>query len=149
MQAEVGRWLAAAAAAAGNLRGAIKDAWFDADARGDFGHIDSAYWDATEPAFYRQLQAVIEATRQGTEPPPLPTREAWHRMLVATALRLFDERFVGAGPVEQQNPRRAALARKQLRRNLHGPKLRAALGLRVDEPPPKAGRKTRKTKEAA
>lgn len=151
VRSEVERWLAAAAAAAGNLRGAIKDAWFDADARGDFGHVDSAFWDATEPAFYRQLQALIEATRQGSEPPPLPTREAWHRVLVGTALRLFDERFVGAGPIAQQNPRRAALAHKQLRRNLHGPKLRAALGLPVDEATSKPGRKAsaKRTKETA
>ena len=151
VRTEVERWLAAAAAAAGNLRGAIKDAWFDADARGDFGHIDSAFWSATEPAFYRQLQCLIDATRQGSEPPPLPTREAWHRVLVGTTLRLFDERFVGAGPIEQQNPRRAALARKQLLRNLHGPKLRAALGLPVNEAAPKPSRKSpaRRPKENA
>lgn len=151
LQAEVGRWLAAADMAAGCLRGAIKDAWFDADARGDFGHIDAAFWGATEPAFYRQLQARIEAATQGADPPPLPTREAWQRLLAGTALRLFDERFVGAGPVEQQNPRRAALARRQLQRNLHGPKLRAALGLPVNESQSKASRKPakRRAKETA
>lgn len=151
LQAEVGRRLAAAALAASALRGAIKDAWFDADARGDFGHIDTAFWAATEPVFYRHLQTLIEALRQGPPPPPLPAREAWQRMLAATALRLFDQRFVGAGPIEQQNPRRAALARRQLQRNLQGPKLRAALGLPVDESAAQPKRKAaaRRTKETA
>ena len=66
-------------------------------------------------------------------------------------LRLFDQRFVGAGPIEQQNPRRAALARRQLQRNLQGPKLRAALGLPVDESAARPKRKAaaRRTKETA
>ena len=49
------------------------------------------------------------------------------------------------------NPRRTALAHKQLVRNLHGPKLRQALGLPVDESGSKPARKSAKraTKEAA
>ena len=135
------------------LRGAVKDAWFSADARGDFGHIDAAFWSATEPAFYRHLQALIEAARSGTEHPALPVREAWHSTLRNTALRLFDQSFVGAGAIERQNPRRIALAYRQLRNSLHGPKLRSALGLPVDDPKPKPARKSAQpkgpTKEAA
>ncbi len=134
IQAEVGRWLAAAELGNQFLRGAIKDAWFGHDARGDFAHVDTAFWSATEPGFYRHLQALIEAMRNGTEPDPLPTREAWHRTLSETARRLFDEVFVGTGPVERQNPRRVALAYRQLKRNLYGPKFKLALGLPV--PPP-------------
>lgn len=149
LQAEVGRWLAAVDLVASYLRSVIKDAWFDADARGDFSHVDATFWSTTEPAFYHHLQALIETTRQGIEHPPLPTREAWHRLLAVTAMRLFDEHFVGAGLVEQQNPRRIALARKRLLRNLYGPKLCAALGLPVDEPAPKSSHKPakRRTKE--
>lgn len=141
LQAEVGRWLAAADLAAGCLRGAIKDAWFDANARGDLSHVDAAFWSATESTFYRQLQTLIEAVRHGHEPPPLPAREAWHRQLTGTTLRLFDDHFVGTGPVEQQNPRRAALARRQLRRNLQGPKMCAALGLPFEESKSRPSRK--------
>lgn len=156
VQVEVARWLAAAELTAMYLRGAVKDAWFSADARGDFGHIDAAFWGTTETPFYRHLQALIEAARSGTEHADLPTREAWHATLVRTAMRLFDQSFVGAGTIERQNPRRTALAHKQLRNSLHGPKLRLAMGLPVDEPKPKPARKTttRKsttgpTKEAA
>jgi CRISPR system Cascade subunit CasA len=60
-------------------------------------------------------------------------------VLTRTALRLFDGHFVGSGAVERQNPRRAALAHRQLRSSLYGPKLRLALGLPVDAAAAKAG----------
>lgn len=140
VESEVARWLAAAELAAMYLRNAVKDAWFTADARGDFGHIDAALWGVTEAPFYRHLQALIEAARSGAGRPDLPTREAWHATLTRSALHLFDESFVGAGTVERQNPRRIALAHKRLRNSLYGPKLRLALGLPVDEPMPKSAR---------
>lgn len=151
VQAEVGRWLAAVELAGQYLRGAVKDAWFSADARGDFGQVDASFWNATEAAFYRQLQTLIDHARGGTEHPDLAVRQAWHATLIRSALRLFDETFVGAGAIERQNPRRTALAHKQLGRNLHGPKLRQALGLPVDEPTAKPARKTTKrpAKESA
>lgn len=152
VQAEVGRWLAAAELVSQSLRGAIKDAWFSADARGDFSHVDASFWSATEAPFYRQLQRLIETARHiggHDDLGDLAVREAWHKTLVRTALRLFDETFVGAGTIERQNPRRAAQAHKQLVRNLHGPKLRQALGLPVDETKAKPARKSAKrtTKE--
>jgi len=149
LQAEVSRWLAGAELAGMFLRGAVKDAWFSGDARGDFAHIDATFWSATEPAFYRHLQTLIEAARSGTEHPALPVREAWHITLRKTALRLFDQSYVGAGPIERQNPRRIALAHKQLRNSLLGPKLRSALGLPVDDPKPQPARKAAATKGPA
>lgn len=151
VQAEVGRWLAGADLASRYLRDAVKNAWFGADARGDFSHIDAAFWSGTEPAFYAELRELITSTRDGVERPPLPTREAWHSILVRTAIRLFDGDFVGSGLVDRQNPRRAALAQRQLRQSLHGPKLRQALGLPVEVPGAKPARKSipRVQKEAA
>ncbi|MCC7100203.1 MAG: type I-E CRISPR-associated protein Cse1/CasA [Rubrivivax sp.] len=149
VQSEVGLWLAGAELAASYLRDAVKDAWFDAGARRDFGHVDATFWGSTEPAFYEQLRALIEAARQDIEAPPLPTREAWNRVLVQTATRLFDQTFVGTGPIERQNPRRSAQAYDQLRKRLHGPKLRDALGLPNPTPTPKATRAARRSKETA
>jgi len=151
VQAEVARWLAAAELTGMYLRLAVKDAWFSADARGDFSHIDATFWSATEAGFYRQLQTLIEATRAGAETAPLPAREAWHRLLARTAMRLFDDTFVGTGNVERQNPRRAALAQRQLRHGLYGPKLKLALGLPVDAAATKTNRKSspRTPKETA
>jgi CRISPR system Cascade subunit CasA len=70
--------------------------------------------------------------------------------LQAVATRLFDHELVGSGPIEQEQPRRIAEAYQQLQRSLYGPKLREALGLRVDDAPsdkPRAKRAA-KTKEA-
>ena len=151
VKAEVGRWLATAELAGAYLRGAVKDAWFSADARGEFGHVDATFWAATEPAFYKQLQALIDTAAARADHPALPAREAWHSVLTRTALRLFDGHFVGTGAVERQNPRRVALAHRQLRSSLYGPKLRLALGLPVDTTTSKPARKSSKrtAKEAA
>jgi CRISPR system Cascade subunit CasA len=51
------------------------------------------------------------------------------RVLQHTARALFDGEWVGAGPVERQNPARIAQAHRLLNASLNGPKLRAALGL--------------------
>ena len=149
VQAEVGGWLTAAELACWSLRDAVKTAWFGANAPREFGHVDASFWGATEAPFYRQLQTLIEAARTGTEPAPLPAREAWHATLVRCALRLFDDTFVGAGAIERQNPHRTALAHRQLRRNLHGPKLRQALGLPTDAPAAKPARKSAKSAPGA
>jgi len=151
VRAEVGRWLAAAELAGSYLRGAVKDAWFSADARGEFGHVDATFWAVTESAFYKQLQTLIDSVAANTDHPALPAREAWHAVLTRTALRLFDSHFVGTGAVERQSPRRAALAHRKLRSSLFGPKLRLALGLPVDSTTTKPTRKSTKraTKEAA
>lgn len=129
VESEVGRWLAGAEMAASCLRGAVKDAWFSGDARGDLSAIDASFWSRTEPDFYRQLKYLIEAVRDDREVDALPVREAWHRLLIKAATDLFDKEFVGAGAIERQNPHRAAKAFQQLGRNLRGPKMRLALGL--------------------
>lgn len=144
VESEVSIWLAGAEVAASYLRGAVKDAWFGTDARGDFSAIDASFWNATEAMFYRQLKALIELAREdkADESDPLPVREAWHRHLAQTCKRMFDGEFVGAGAVERQNPRRVATAYRTLVRNLDGPKIRQALALPVRESP-KPGKKTR------
>lgn len=151
IESEVTRWLATAELACTNLRNGVKDAWFGHSARGDFGHVDASFWSATEAPFYRHLQTLIDTARNSAVQDDLAVRQAWHSTLVRTVLRLFDETFVGVGAIECQNPRRTALAHKQLVRNLHGPTLRQALGLPVDEATSKPTRKTpkRTTKEAA
>lgn len=129
LKAEIGLWLAAAELVANYLRGAVKDAWFTADARGDFNFIDASFWSRTEQPFYAQLARRIDAARQGAPVDRLATAQAWLRELEKAALILFDQVLVGAGPVERQKPERVAQAMRQLRANLNGPKLKAALGL--------------------
>ncbi|MGH8729206.1 MAG: type I-E CRISPR-associated protein Cse1/CasA [Burkholderiales bacterium] len=140
IESEVGIWLAGAEMAARFVRGAVKDAWFGRGARGDFSAIDASFWSRTEPMFYQHLQRLIETVRNGRNFDALPPREAWHRALATAAITLFDEEFVGTGPVERQNPQRIAKAFQQMRRNLWGPKIRLAFGMPVSETAKTKGR---------
>ncbi len=135
VESEVGIWLGGAEMAASCLRGAVRDAWFSRDARGDFSAIDASFWSRTEAGFYRQLKGLIETAREARDFDPLPVREAWHRLLIKTATDLFDNEIVGAGAIERQNPNRVAKAFHRLGRTLRGPKMRQALGLPPLDPP--------------
>jgi len=141
IQAEVARWLSAAEMASTYLRGAVKDAWFSGDARGKYGHVDVSFWGRTEAPFYHHLQVLIDTAGSGTEQDELTAREAWYATLVRSVLSLFDQIFVGSGAIDRQNPKRISIAHKNLIRNLNGPKLRLALGLPVENLPPKTDRK--------
>ena len=151
IEAEVGRWLQGAELAASLLRGAVKDAWFkEAPSKADYSAIDATFWAGTESRFYRQLEELIQKVRGSDEFDAIAVNTDWLQHLQSVATRLFDHDFVGAGPIAQEQPRRIAEAYQQLQRSLHGPKLREALGLRVDQAPgdkPKAKR-TAKTEEA-
>lgn len=139
LREEVGAWLQGAELAVSYLRGAVKDAWFSHDARGDFSFVDATFWSRTEGAFYQLLQQRI------LETPSLDraaTAEHWLRTLSSVAMQLFDGEWVGSGPVERMNPARVADAHRKLRASLHGPKLRIALALEVA---PKAAKPSKKT----
>ncbi len=128
---DVGSWINAAELAASYLRGAVKDAWFGHDARGDFSFVDASFWSSTESAFYQLLRDRIHAARLGSDADSIALSEQWLRQLIDAVLRLFDHGLVGTGTIEQQNPARIASAHRKLRSNLYGPKLRTALVLPV------------------
>ncbi len=139
---EVERWLAAAEMVADMLRGAVKEAWFKNEKgkpppKGDFSAIDTAFWDATEAAFYEQLRALVDSAASGVDCDSVTVNMAWLRTLEGHAIDLFDTRFVGTGPIAQQQPRRIAKAHHELTdslkgRSKKGRELREALGLPVD-----------------
>lgn len=133
----VATWLEGAQQAAFFLRSAVKSAWFGGDARGDFSTIDAEFWHRTEAAFYAQLGRCIETVRQNedADPDTLESRQAWHQALRTTALALFDNTFVGAGPIERQKPRRVAEAHRQLVNGLNGKKMLEVLRLPAAEKP--------------
>ena len=133
VEVEIGQYLAAAELAVYFLRSGVKDAWFGADARGDFSHIDASFWSATEAAFYRQLETRIAATRDAQKFDRFVAAELWLTLLKQAVMKLFDEVFVGAGAIERQHPRRSAQARRKLLSGLHGSKLRESLGLPVTD----------------
>jgi CRISPR system Cascade subunit CasA len=143
LREEIGSWIAGADCAVSFTRGAIRDAWFSNNARGEFSFVDAAFWGQTEPVFYELLRTRIQAARDGFASDRQETAERWRSHLRTAAWRLFDRELVGTGPVERQNPARIAKAHHQLGLNLDGPKMRAALGL-----PAKSNPKPKKTKDA-
>jgi len=127
--AQVDVLLAGSDLAAFYLRSAVRDAWFGAEARGDFSSIDATFWSDTESDFYGKLRGLIDLARQDLEGDMLQVREAWHQMLIKSVTTLFDRVFVGAGQIERQRPERAAKAFRQLGKNMNGPKMRQDLAL--------------------
>ena len=135
------------------LRQAVKQAWFgESDMRGDLSFVDKAFWDSTEADFYRQLSDLLTQARSENgidmDDPSfvIAMGERWHKVLVQSALKLFDIDIVGAGSIGQQNPRRVAEAYNGLKRNLYGDALKTILRLPVAEKkskPSKAGKKAK------
>lgn len=130
-------WINGASLASGYLVKSVKDAWFKRDARGKFDHIDASFWSRTEGDFYRLLQLLISAARSDSSTPPLNLSGQWIGLLQKHVMALFETEWVGTGMIERQNPARVAKARKELRDKLYGPKLRAALALKVEAKPAK------------
>ncbi len=100
---------------AGNLRGALKRAWFPEGKaiRGDFGFVDSAFWHETESTFYSTLGNIKE--RLETKQDTIEIRDRWHKALCDQSERIFDQ-YVLSGPIEDADPKRIAIARTNLRR---------------------------------
>lgn len=140
LREDVSAWIAGAELAASYLRGAVKDAWFSVDARGDFSHVDASFWSRTEGDFYALLRQAIHAARAGDAIDRVAVGERWLAALKKAVHRLFDDELVGSSPIERQNPARIARAHRQLLGNLQGPKLRNALGLPVVTKPAKKTR---------
>lgn len=134
----VTNWISGAELAASYLRGAVKDAWFSHDARGDFSHVDASFWSRTERDFYLLLKELIAAARCNEPSPTVALSVRWLSLLQKRVQALFETEWVGTGMIERQNPARIAKAHEQLRKSLFGPKLRAALALPVEAKPPTA-----------
>ena len=118
------------------MRSAVRSAWFSegAEAKGDWGFIDAAFWSRTESKFYRLLSELVEQARDEDGDSSLsPWRERWRNELIDAAVKLFDAELVGAAPIERQNPRRVAEAHNRLRASLYGDKLKEILRLPVEK----------------
>ncbi|HVC38125.1 MAG TPA: type I-E CRISPR-associated protein Cse1/CasA [Gammaproteobacteria bacterium] len=136
VQSEVAKCIDAADHVAFLLRSAVRSAWFSerAEAKGDWGFIDAAFWSRTEPAFYNLLRELVAQGRNESDDPALTLlHENWRKTLIDVAIKLFDAELVGAAPIERQNPRRVAEAHNRLRAGLHGDKLKEILKLPVEK----------------
>lgn len=129
---EVASSIKAATEISGNLRSALKKAWFKRleGKRGDMSFIDSEFWQGTESPFYETLHSLKESLER--EEDPMAIRKDWHGVLCHYALLLFD-RWAMSGPIEDADPKRIAKARHELRRFNRGRKVTELLGLPKQE----------------
>ncbi|TDR57003.1 CRISPR-associated Cse1 family protein [Halomonas ventosae] len=105
------------------VRTQIKQAWFDrpAEAKGDMSHLDLAFYDATQGAFFGVLQGFQETLAAADGPPCLPSEvaERWYRTLRREAMALFEEQAL-SGALEAVDLKRATAAWRQLQGFLAG-----------------------------
>ena len=135
----------AAAEIAGNARNAVKKAWFKrpGDVKGDTTFVGNSFWHQTESVFYEALESIRVALESGSD--SLQARQMWHKALCEQALKLFDS-YAWDGPIEDADPKRVVIARKELENFNYGKKIKELLGLPVAQ---KTAGKSAKRKEAA
>ena len=146
--AQIVQWLLSGAEQANMyLRFAIHDVWAgDGDLRGDLGFVNTAFWSHTERAFFGHVEQAVRLAKTHAAKAldaSAELRENWLGVLQAAVRGLFD-RYAASGDVESCHPERLGEAHCGLMKQLHGGKLREALGL--VKPGSPAGRKTGKSK---
>jgi len=119
---DVASMVRAASEVAGNLKTCVKKAWFrrPADIKGDTTFVDASLWQSTEDAFHARLhdlRAALEGESELTE-----VKKEWHRGLCQAAARIFDV-LAWEGPMEDSDPKRVVLARRDLMRFNNGKKI--------------------------
>lgn len=113
-----------------NLRGALKQAWFSpkAKVRGDLSFIEASFWQNTEPIFYElldKLHATIIADSDETS-----LYHFWFGILNQASLDLFDS-WAASGSIEDEDPKRIVLARRDLENFNNKKAIRSALRLDI------------------
>lgn len=135
----------AAAEVAGNTRSAVKKAWFKrpADAKGDVTFVDNGFWQSTESAFYESLNALCPVLEAGNEKEAISRQ--WLSELCRQSLKLFDS-YALEGPIEDADPKRVVVARKELEQYNYGKKIKGLLDIPVE--PLGTDKKSKGKKEA-
>jgi len=121
----VGAMVRAADSVKGNLRQAVRNAWFDkgATVKGDFSFVESMFWGSTEGQFYAHLAILSGDTSQLVRD---KEKTEWHTFLCKTALNVFDQVAL-SGHFAEENPERLVWARKDLNSFNHGRRIRETL----------------------
>ncbi|MBD3242311.1 MAG: type I-E CRISPR-associated protein Cse1/CasA [Chitinivibrionales bacterium] len=140
------QYVRAASEVAGNLRSAVRDAWFSpgAKVRGDLTFLDAELWQRTETPFYESLRNLVERLPEGIDA-ILDVSRAWLRTLSTTAVELFDE-YAARVPIGAANPRRIAKARHKLQAFNNSKRIRNTI-LGLPEPTKPTKKTAAKNKE--
>lgn len=113
-----------------NLRGALKKAWFKPKAKvsGDLSFIVNSFWQNTEPDFYSLLEQLHSVITQGKDETFL--YHSWFKVLNKASFDLFNIWAV-SGNIEDEDPKRIALACRDLRKFNNKQTIRSALRLDI------------------
>ncbi len=134
----VEKFILAAEQVAGNIVGAIKEAWFKRkkDAKGDFSFLKRRFWEETEVDFNQtalETRKLLEAGKSLEE-----IKKNWLKTISDKALEIFDSAAL-AGPIEDGDPARVARARRNLDRYNRDRKIKKILEIGLDELPEDSG----------
>lgn len=115
-----------------NTRGAVKKAWFrrSGDVKGDTSFIDSTFWQQTESAFYWVIRDLLGALEKGDE--TLTQSNMWLSVLCNQSIRLFDC-HAWEGPIEDADPKRVVIARKEMELFNRSKKIKDLLGIPLEK----------------
>lgn len=94
--------------------------------KGDLSFIESRFWQETEANFFESLRLLRDALTQRRDVVTL--LEGWHKRLVKEAEDIFND-VSQTGAFDAVDPKRIALAWRDLQKGLYGKKLREQLGL--------------------
>ncbi len=110
---DVANLIMAASEVVKNLRSCVKAAWFKRtkDKKGDMSFIGTRFWQNTEENFYDALHNLKISLEKGDECGLI--RSDWYKHICRTSLSLFDE-VAWNGPIENADPKRVVLARREL-----------------------------------
>ncbi|HCX89032.1 MAG: type I-E CRISPR-associated protein Cse1/CasA [Deltaproteobacteria bacterium CG12_big_fil_rev_8_21_14_0_65_43_10] len=97
-----------------------------------FMAIDVFFWQSTEKAFYVALYSLKKAFEVADD--SVEIYKTWHGALCKASLELFDFNF-SEGLIEDVDPKRVVLARRELERFNSGNKIKELLTLPVEQKP--------------
>lgn len=114
-EAIVARLIRTAVFVGGNLRRYVKQALFGpgSEVSGDMSFVDARFWQTTESAFYGFLEDCRDKMGNGSECDSLKLE--WLKVIAGAGERIFDE-LSQRNQIERANPKRIALAARDLRR---------------------------------
>lgn len=100
----------------------------DNEVKGDLSFIQSRFWQETEADFFNSLRQLCETLTEGQDVEPI--LEGWHKRLVKVSEAIFND-ISQTGAFDAADPKRIALAWRDLQKGLYGKKLREQLGIPV------------------
>ncbi len=128
----IGGLIRTAVKIAGNTRSALKKAWFkrSGDVKGDTSFVDRSFWQESETDFYKTIQKIQFSLESGKD--TMEVNQQWLATLCNHSLQLFDC-YAWEGPIEDADPKRVVVARKELQQFNRDKKIKVLLGIWVEK----------------